>query len=125
MTNALAGNNNPSRRPPANCNRVFPPSYFHEEFTDPLLAAINDYRLTGQVSPAAAAANAGGASSRCSRWLDHLTRLWLGGTIKEIEMFESTVATRRVGDALQYRDVPSEASDPAAREVWRRSRCLR
>ena len=76
--------------------------YFHEEFTDPLLVAINDYRQTGQPSAAAAAANAGAASSRCSRWLERLTRVWLGGTIKDIENYESTVATKSTGEALQY-----------------------
>jgi hypothetical protein len=57
------------------------------------------------------AANPEAAATRGNRWLDHLTRLWLGGSIRDIENFESTVATRSSGDALQYRGVPSEASE--------------
>jgi hypothetical protein len=86
--------------------------YFHEEFTDPLLVAINEYRQTGQ--PAAAAASSNVAVTYSNRWLDRLTRLWLGGSIRDIENFESTVATRSTGEALQYRDVPSEATSSSA-----------
>jgi hypothetical protein len=84
--------------------------YFHEEFTDPLLIAINDYRQTGQPAAAAVAANPEAAVTHNNRWLDRLTHLWLGGSIRDIENFESTVATRSSGDALQYRGVPSNAS---------------
>jgi hypothetical protein len=88
--------------------------YFHEEFTDPLLVAINEYRQTGQPAAAAAAANAKVAVTYSNRWLDRLTRAWLGGSIRDIENFESTVATRSTGEALQYRDVPSDAPTPKA-----------
>lgn len=92
--------------------------YFHEEFTDPLLIAINDYRQTGQPAAVAVAAHPEAAATRGNRWLDRLTRLWLGGSIRDIENFESTVATRSSGEGLQYRGVPSEASEVRVRLLW-------
>lgn len=95
-------------------HHIYRGRYFHEEFTDPLLVAINEYRQTGQPAAAAAAANAKVAVTYSNRWLDRLTRAWLGGSIRDIENFESTVATRSTGEALQYRDVPSDAPTPKA-----------
>jgi hypothetical protein len=88
--------------------------YFHEEFTDPLLIAINDYKHSGR--PAAAALPSV-AVTYSSKWIHRMTRMWLGGSIKDMEAYESSLTSGESEEALRYGDVPSSASPRNMQQV--------